>query len=101
MSELTYEKTLKLLAESRRNFEETTRRMEIQSAESDRRIDKVQCELRNKLAEFGDTLDKFADEQVRADILNRFSNWGIPVHSITNHFEQRNKTMNLPTKLIY
>lgn len=83
MAELTYEGVLEL-------FAETSRKM----AESDKKIDKINRELSKKLSEFGDTLGRFAEEQVRADILNRFDNWGIPVHSITNHFEQRDMQNN-------
>ncbi|TAF76108.1 MAG: hypothetical protein EAZ53_04195, partial [Bacteroidetes bacterium] len=97
MAELTYERVLELFAENSRKIAETDKQIaetNRQMAETDRKIDKVNRELSKKLSEFGDTLGRFAEEQVRADILNRFSNWGIPVHSITNHFEQRDKDNN-------
>ncbi len=41
------------------------------------------------MADLGDTLGRFAKEQVRADLINKFDKWGIPVHAITNHFTHR------------
>lgn len=44
-----------------------------------------------QIADLGDTLGRFAEEQVRADLIKKFDNWGIPVHSMANHFVQRDK----------
>ncbi len=71
MAELTYENVLELFAAT------------------DKRIEKVNKELSRKIADLGDTLGRFAEEQVRADLINKFDNWGIPVHAITNHYVQK------------
>ena len=80
--ELTYGKVLELFAESNRRYQE-------QRVESDKRIEKVNKELSRKISNLDDTLGRFAEEQVRADLLTKFEKWGIPVHAITNHFTQR------------
>jgi hypothetical protein len=80
MAELTYEHVLELFAETNK-----------QIAETDKRIEKVNKELSRKIADLGDTLGRFAEEQVRADLITKFDNWGIPVHSMANHFVHRDK----------
>lgn len=85
MSELTYQDVLKLFAETDRKFAETSRL----AKQSDMRMEKLNKELSRKIADLGDTLGRFAEEQVRADLIDKFDKWGIPVHAITNHFIQR------------
>lgn len=71
MAELTYEHILELFAKT------------------DKRIEKVNNELSKKIGELTGTLGRFAEEQVRADLINKFDQWGIPVHAITNHYTQK------------
>jgi len=92
MANLNYENVLELFAETNRQFAETN----MQFLETDKRIEKASKELdkrfaqtNKQIADLGDTLGRFAEEQVRADLINKFEKWGIPVHSITNHFTQR------------
>lgn len=96
MAELTYEHVLELFAETNKKFAETNKqiiesekRYQEQRIESDKRIEKINKELSRKIADLGDTLGRFAEEQVRADLINKFNNWGIPVHAITNHYVQK------------
>lgn len=85
MSELTYQGVLRLFAETDKKFAETNR----MAKQSDMRMEKLNKELSRKIADLGDTLGRFAEEQVRADLIDKFDKWGIPVHAITNHFIQR------------
>lgn len=88
MSELTYEKVLELFAES-------DRRLQLERIENDKRFDqkisKVTSELAKKISQLGDTLGRYAEEQVKADLVNKFLKWGIPVHSYTTHFVQQDQ----------
>ncbi|MDX2195542.1 MAG: hypothetical protein NW207_03905 [Cytophagales bacterium] len=88
MAELTYERVLELFAETDRRMAETDKQMaetNRQMAERDKRMEKSQKELNKKLAEFGDMLGKYAEEQVREDLIRKFNDWNIPVHFIANH----------------
>ncbi len=78
MSELTYEHVLEL-------FEETSKRF----IETDKRIEKISKDLSKKIADLGDTLGRFAEEQVKTDLVDKFNKWGIPVHAMATHFVQR------------
>lgn len=89
MAKLTYENVLELFAESDRRYQEQRMETSKQIAETDKRIEKFNKELGRKIAELGDTLGRFAEEQVRADLITKFDKWGIPVHSMANHFIQR------------
>lgn len=89
MADLTYERVLELFAESDRRFEQRMEKLAESRSESDKRIEKINSELTKKIGELGDTLGRFAEEQVRADIINKFGQWGIPVHAITNHYSQK------------
>ena len=106
MAELTYERVLELFAETDRRFEQRIEsnaisrekeRIERELASEKERVqrakemDKMMKDLGKKISDLGDTLGRFAEEQVRADLLNKFEKWGIPVHAITNHFVQRDK----------
>jgi len=86
MSDLTYENVLELFAETNKQIGESNRKAE----EIDKRIEKVNKELSRKIADLGNTLGRFAEEQVRADLIDKFDKWGIPVHAVTNHFVQKN-----------
>ncbi|MDX2195747.1 MAG: hypothetical protein NW207_04960 [Cytophagales bacterium] len=82
MAELTYEHVLELFAETDRRFDQ---KFEKVSKELDKRF----AQTNKQIADLGDTLGRFAEEQVRADLINKFDNWGIPVHAITNHYVQK------------
>lgn len=73
IAELTYEHVLELFAAT------------------DKRIEKVNKELSKKIADLGDTFGRFAEEQVRADLITKFDNWGISVHYLANHVVIRNQ----------
>jgi hypothetical protein len=71
MADLTYERVLELFAET------------------DKRIEKVNRDLSKKIGELGDTLGRFAEEQVKADLVSKFDQWGIPVKFYTTHAVKR------------
>ncbi|MDX2195227.1 MAG: hypothetical protein NW207_02320 [Cytophagales bacterium] len=95
MAELTYERVLELFAETDKRFEQKIERISSETykrqSDSDKRIEKVNKELSRKIADLGDTLGRFAEEQVRADLIKKFDNWGIPVHFIANHCVRHNQ----------
>lgn len=86
MENLTYEHVLELFAE---NSRQTNELISSNLAKVSKELDKRFAQTNKQIADLGDTLGRFAEEQVRADLINKFDNWGIPVHSITNHFTQR------------
>lgn len=93
MAELTFQNILTLFAETDRKRAESDARIEkmnqelkMQFAETDRRMERSSRELDKKIASLGDTLGRFAEEQVRAAVIDKFTNWGIDVHYYTNHF---------------
>ncbi|MDX2190565.1 MAG: DUF3782 domain-containing protein [Bacteroidota bacterium] len=90
MSDLTYDGVLELFVQSDKRFEQKMDRIT-----SD--FNKLNKELSRKISDLGDTLGRFAEEQVRADLINKFDNWGIPVHAITNHYVQK----DLQNEFIY
>ena len=83
MAELTFEKVLELFAESDRRFQENLKKSSLQ-------WDKKMAQTNKQIAELGDTLGRFAEHQVKEDLVNKFNKYGIPVHSYTTHFVQRN-----------
>lgn len=85
MADLTYEHVLELFAETSKQISETDKRLEKVNNELSKKI----AQNSKQIADLGDTLGRFAEEQVRADLINKFDNWGIPVHSMANHFVQR------------
>lgn len=94
MSELTFESVLELISENSRQIAEG-------SAESRKLIDELTKsmkagikEVNKKLAELGDTLGRFAEEQVKADIVSKFEKWGIPVHTYGTHVVQTDPKNN-------
>jgi hypothetical protein len=82
MADLTYERVLQL-------FAETDKRIEKANNDLDKRIEKVNKELSKKIGELGDTLGRFAEEQVKADMVSKFDQWGIPVKFYTTHAVKR------------
>lgn len=108
MAELTVESVLQLFEASDKRMEKMTQELKAQFAETDIRMEKLNHEMRlqfaatemrmekssraldKKIASLGDTLGRFAEEQVRADVINKFTKWGIQVHFITDHFEMQN-----------
>lgn len=98
MSELRFESVLELISE---NSRQTRLLIAEGSAESRKLIDDLTKsmkagikEVNKKLAELGDTLGRFAEEQVKADIVSKFEKWGIPVHTYGTHFVQTNTKNN-------
>lgn len=89
VAELTIEGVLQLFAESDKRMENLNQDLKLQFAETDKRMEKISRDLNKKIADLGDTLGRFAEEQVRADVINKFKHWGIAVHSITDHFEMQ------------
>ena len=85
MSELTYERVLELFEQTSKQMAETDKRIDRLNKE----FDKKSKELNKKIADLGDTLGRFAEEQVKSDLVNKFDQWGIPVHSFTTYFVQR------------
>jgi ferritin-like metal-binding protein YciE len=59
--------------------------------ETRRYLKNLSKEVNKKISDLGDTLGKFAEEQVKADLVNKFDKWGIPVHGLTTHFVQRDQ----------
>lgn len=88
MGELTYERVLELFAENNR---QTNDLISNNIAKISKELDKRFSQTNKQIADLGDTLGRFAEEQVRADLIKKFDNWGIPVHSMANHFVQRDK----------
>lgn len=104
MAELTYEHVLELFAETNRQISEsnkksgeiekrmdqTFQRLSDEISKSNKEISRVNKELSQKIGELGEIWGRFAHEQVRADLIDKFGRWGIPVHAITNNYVQKN-----------
>jgi len=93
MAELTYEHILELFAATDKKFEETDKQFkesDRRNKERDKRIEesekrfterllksskefeKIFARTNKQIADLGDTLGRFAEEQVRADLINKF-----------------------------
>lgn len=110
MSELTIERVLELfeerdkllsqsfikvnqaIAEVSQEISKSSEEHSRISKENARELAKSQKAFSNQMAEFGDTLSRFAEEQVKADLVNKFEKWGIPVKSYTTHFVQTDES---------
>ncbi len=95
MAELTFERVLELFAESDRRFEENLKKSKEafteELKESTEFWDKKMTQTNKEIAELGDTLGRFAEHQVKEDLVNKFNKYGLPVHSYTTNFVQRNE----------
>ncbi len=93
MEKITYESVLELITENSKQIKvlkesitTTFAEAAAESARSEARSEKEFKKVQKQLAEFGDTLGKYAEEQVKSALIKKFNIWGIPVHAMTTHF---------------
>ena len=80
MAAITYESIMELIQKNTQNIEQVSRN-----------IDKSTREINKKLSEYGDTLGRLAEEQVKEDLVSKFEKWGIPIHTYTTHLVHMDK----------
>lgn len=91
MAALTYKSVLELFAETDKRLEKASKELDKRFEKVSKELDKRFAQINKQIADLGDTLGRFAEEQVRADLIDKFAKWGIAVHSMANHFVQRDK----------
>jgi hypothetical protein len=80
---LTPEIIFQMFAETRRQMAESNERLERMFTLSEKAFEKRQKAIDKKMAQFTDTLGRFAEDQVRPAALRLFANLGIPIYEAT------------------